>query len=140
MSEDLLNLVNAELLPSLTGLGFRVVSNEAADVFDNAEVVLTAPALRIRVLRERSILVLDVGSISEPNTWFDSSVVMEYLGLSADARFHDQHARAVLQGVGIFITSMWHELTETFSPQVFTTAKNDLLALREERASRRFGG
>lgn len=44
MTGDLLELVNEELLPALTPLGFRVASSEVTDVFDNAAVVLEAPA------------------------------------------------------------------------------------------------
>lgn len=140
MTGNLLELVNEELLPALTPLGFRVASSEVADVFDNAAVVLEAPALRVRVLRERSIVVLDVGSVSEQNTWFDSAVVMDYLGLSTDAGFHDRNVRGVLSGAGEFITTMWGELTAKFGPQQFAKTKKDLTALREERAVRLFDG
>ena len=59
-------------------------------VEEEAQRSLLESALRVRVLRERSIVVLDVGPASEPNTWFDSAVVMDYLGLSSDAGFHDR--------------------------------------------------
>jgi hypothetical protein len=139
MSEDLLNLVNEELMVALAPLDFRVVSSEVADVFDNATVVLEAPALRIRVLRERSIVVLDIGPAFEPNTWFDSAVVMDYLGLSTDAGFHDRDARGVLRGAGAFLTSMWKELTTKFERHQFTNTKKELSSLREDRALRLFG-
>lgn len=140
MPEDLLKLVNEELLPGLKPLGFRVVSSAVADVFDNANVVLEASSLRVRVLRERSVVVLDVGPASEPNTWFDSAVVTDYLGLSADAGLHDRDARGVLRGSGAFITSMWSELTAKFGKQQLPNTKEELTALREERARRLFGG
>ena len=95
--------------------------------------------MRIRVLRERGIVVLDVGPVTEPNTWFDSAVVMEYLGLSSDSGFHDRDARDVLRGAGAFVTSMWTELTTKFSPQELAHTKHELIVLREERAIRLFG-
>jgi hypothetical protein len=139
MTDDLLQLVESELLPALVPLGFQVTESDVADVFDNASVVLAAPPLRIRVVRERSIVVLDVGPPSEPGMWFDSAVVMDYLGLSSTAGFHDHDARNVLRGAGTFITSMWHELTTKFGPRNFATTKRELNALGEERASRLFG-
>ncbi len=139
MSEDLLQMVNEELLLVLAPFGFRIVDHHVAEVFDNAYVVLEAPALRIRVLRERSILVLDIGPTSEPNTWFDSTVVMDYLGLSSEGGFHDRNARRMLRGVGAFITSMWKELTAVFSQHQISTAKQQLNALREQRAAKRYG-
>lgn len=140
MTNDLLSLVDIDLLPLLAPLGFRVVASEVADVFDNASVVLEAPALRLRILRERSIVVLDVGPPSEPDTWFDSAVVMEYVGLSPDAGFHDSDAQGVLRGVGLFVRSMWEELTEMFKPESVPHTKQNLVMLREERAARLFGG
>jgi hypothetical protein len=140
MSDDLLKLVGEELVPVLAPLGFRVVASEVADVFDNASVVLESPAFRIRVLRERSIVVLDLGPRAEPGTWFDSAVVMEYLGLSTEAGFHDRDARGVIHGVGLFIQSMWDELTTMFGPDRVEITKDELHALREERAARLFGG
>lgn len=139
MSEDLLQLVNEELLPALAPLGFRIVESETAESFDNAYVVLEAPTLRVQVLRERSIVVLGVGPTSEPNTWFDSAVLMDYLGLSPDGGFHDRDARGVLRGTGAFITSMWSELTTMFGGQQVITTKQELNALREQRAATRYG-
>lgn len=92
------------------------------------------------MLRERSIVVLDIGPVSEQNTWFDSAVVMDYLGLSPDVGFHDRNVRGVLSGAGAFITTMWGELTAKFGPQQLTKTKKGLTALREERAVRLFGG
>jgi len=71
-------------------LGFTVVQSDTSDSFDNASVVLQAPALRLRVVRERSQVFIDVGPASEPGTWFDSAVVIDYLGLSSKAGFHDR--------------------------------------------------
>lgn len=139
MSDVFLKLVSDELLPILAPFGFQVVSSEIADVFDNASVELEAPALRVRVLRERSIVVLDLGPSSEAGTWFDSAVVMEYLRLSADAGFHDRDARGVLRGAGLFIRSMWDELTTMFGPEKLPITKKELVTLREERAARLFG-
>lgn len=139
MSEKLLQLVIEELLPALAPLGFRVVESEAAESFDNAYVVLEAPTLRVQVLRERSIVLLAIAPTSEPNTWFDSAVLMDYLGLSPDGGFHDRDARGVLRGAGAFITSMWSELTTMFGEQQVVITKQELNTLREQRAAARYG-
>lgn len=138
MAEELLELVNAELLPVIGPLGFTVVQSETADAFDNASVVLQAPALRIRVVRERSQVFIDVGPASEPGTWFDSAVVIDYLGISPKAGFHDRDASGVLRGAGAFITAMWRELTTKFGLQRLAATKKDLISLRDERAAKLF--
>lgn len=139
MSEDLLDLVNAELLPVIAPLGFAVVQSETSPSFDNANVVLQAPALRLRVVRERGQVFLDIGPHSEPGTWFDSAVVMDYLGLSSSAGFHDEDARGMLRGAGAFVTSMWRELTANFSSQQLAVTKKELRSLAEQRAAKLFG-
>ena len=140
MSEALLDLVNAELLPEITSLGFAVVESQTSDSFDNANVVLQSSALRLRVIRERSQVFLDIGPQSEAGTWFDSAVVMDYLGLSSNAGFHAEDVRAVLRGVGAFVKSMWSELTAKFSPQQLEATKKELRTLAEARAAKMFGG
>jgi hypothetical protein len=139
MPEDLLNLVNEELLAVLTPLGFEVVHSETSDSFDNGSVLLEAPDLRIRIVRERGQVFADFGPPSEPNTWFDSAVVTDYLGLSSRAGFHDRNARGVLQGVGAFVTSFHDELGAKFDRQHLANAKKELDALKEIRAAKLFG-
>ena len=107
--------------------------------FDNSYFVLEAPNLRVRVLRERSVVVVGFGPTSEPGTWFDSSIVMDYLGSSSHGGFHDTDARCVLQAAATFISSMWAELTATFGPQQLVTTKREMRALAEERAAKMFG-
>src|SRR4051812_10415344 len=98
MSDDLLDLVKIELLPVVETLGFRVVENQTGRSFDNASVTLHPPFLRLRVVRDRGRMFLDIGPPSPANTWFDSAVVVDYLGLSDNAGFHDEDARRMLRG------------------------------------------
>ena len=138
VSEDLLRLVETELLPALDS-DFHVVSSEVSESFDNANVELQSPGLRIRVVRERGRVFADFGPVSEPNTWFDSAVLIDYLGLSPDAGFHDRDARRVLHGIAAFVTSLFSELREKFDPQHLAATKRDLEALMKERAAKLFG-
>lgn len=103
MSETLLAFVNECLLPTVEPLGFKVVHSDVATSFDNAMVTLEATDLRVRIVRERSQVFAEFGALAEPNTWFDSAVIIDYLGLSAEAGFHDKNARVVLRGIGSFV-------------------------------------
>jgi hypothetical protein len=100
MSVPLLAVVKECLLPSLEPLGFSVADSDVSTSFDDATVTLQAPKLRLRVVRERSLHFVDFGAVSTPQNWFDSAVVIDYLGLSAQAGFRDRNARVVLAGVG----------------------------------------
>jgi hypothetical protein len=138
MGQDLLELVGQDLLPVLRPLGFEVMQAETADSFDNASVVLQSKALRVRIVRERSLLFADFGPSSEPNTWFDSAVVIDYLGLSAEAGFHGRNSDEVLRGIGKFVSSLWDELQRVFDHQHVVESKRVLTSLKEARAARLF--
>ena len=139
MSEALLDLVNAELLPLITRLGFVVVHSETAPSFDNANVVLEGAALRLRVVRERGQVFLVIGPRSEPGTWFDSALLMDYLGLSSSASFSYDDARQTLRGAGAFVTAMSDELIAAFSSQQLAATKKELRSRAEARAEKMFG-
>ncbi len=139
MPEDLLGLVESHLLSSAAQHGMRVVSHEESGSFDNALVVLQGGDVRVRVIRERSQVFVDFGSSSEPAVWFDSAVVMEYLGLSDTAGWHDRDGAGVLKGLADFLRAFWLELSVRFSPATFPVAKQELTRVREEQSVRRFG-
>jgi hypothetical protein len=65
-------------------------------------------------------------------------VVIDYLGLSAQAGFHDRNARAVLAGVGLFVRAYQAELEMRFSPAYLATTTAALTALKNARAEARF--
>jgi hypothetical protein len=139
MPEPLLALVKECLLPALEPLGFSVTHGDVSTSFDDATVTLQAPKLRIRIVRERSLLFADFGAVSTPHSWFDSAVVIDYLGLSAEAGFHDRSARVVLAGVGAFVHAFQAEHEMRFSPSHLATTTAALTALRNARASTLFG-
>ena len=140
MIEPLLDLVAAELLPAIAPLGFVVVASSVADVFDNATVVMQSAGLRIEVVRERGIVNLDVGPVTEPGTSFGSGLLLNYLGLSAGYGYVGPDARSVLRAAGAFVTSMGDELQTMFEPERLARTKRDLGALAKERAKKMFGG
>jgi hypothetical protein len=139
MTEDLIEVVQSELIPALAPRGFDVVESATAESFDNAYVVLQAPELRIRIVRERSQVFADFGPTSEPNTWFDSAVIIDHLGLSSEGGFHDRDVQGVLHGVASFVAACWSTLTAMFNEQRLAATKNELEALKEKRAAKLFG-
>jgi len=139
MTEPLLALVKECLLPALEPLGFSVLDSDVSASLDDAIVTLRAPNLGLRIVRERSLLFADFGPASGPQSWFDSAVVIDYLGLSAQAGFHDRNARTVLAGVGAFVRAFQAELEMQFSPAHLTMTTSALTALKNARAEARFG-
>ena len=136
-AKSLLEIVDANVLPNLAERGFSIVSHEESESFDNAVVTLGSPQLRLRIIRERRQLFLDIGCVAEPDIWFDSAVVFDYLGLSDKGGFHGRE-EASLTKMCEFVMVMWRELVLAFSPNSFSKSKKRLEALRDHRAADRY--
>lgn len=136
--KSLLEILGAHTLPVLAERGFSVVSYEESESFDNAVVILGSPQLRLRIIRERRQFFLDIGCVAEPDTWFDSAVVFDYLGLSSNGGFHGRE-EASIRKMCEFVVVMWKELVLAFAPTSFNKTKKDLEALRDRRAAHLFG-
>lgn len=132
-------LVEALLMPQVAHLGFRVVSYEQAKVFDNAMVVAQGHELRVRVVRERGEVFVDFGSTAQPAVWFDSSVVMEYLGLRGSDGWHSSDAQAVLSDLGGFIAEHVRALEGKFALSEFAMTRKELVVVRERQDIARWG-
>lgn len=139
MAEDLLENTESYLLPAIRELGMRVVDGEQFTSFDNASVTLAGPGIRLRIVRERSQVFADFGPPSEPQTWYDSAVVMDFLGLSNNAGFHDTNEESMLTGLASFMRSFHPHLQEAFSERCLPTTKTRLEALKAARSKKMFG-
>ncbi len=136
---NLLAHVQATLLPLVSSLNLKVIDHSESASFDNASVTLECGDLRLRIVRERSEVFVDLGPVWDPKSSFDSAVVMDYLGLSDDAGFHDRDAGAAMRGLGSFLRSFSVELSEKFSRAHFPVTKTELTTLRNARAAARLG-
>ena len=139
MTDELLKVLETDFLPRVSWCGFKILEHEESGSFGNATVVLQQNVLRLRIVRERSQLFVDFGSVVEPGTWFDSAVVVDYLGLSQDAGFHGRDVRTVLDGLASLLKSCWAELIQHFDPANFSSTKKELTLLRDARAAKRLG-
>jgi len=129
--------VQSAFLPSVKDLGFTVVSEQTSDAFGDALVVLRSGDLQLRVVRDRSQIFADLGSVAEPAIWFDSSLVMRALGLTNRPAFGGTDPRIVLAGIAAFLNSMWPELIAMFDTRRFAATKRELDRIREEQAAER---
>lgn len=136
---DLMDVVEAIFLPAVASLGFAVVDEETSSSFDNATVTLQADPLRLRIVRERSQVFVDFGSVVAPTTWFDSAVVLDYLELGKEGGFHQKDAERTTRALARLIHSVWGELVSKFSAQSFPETERALTILRNRRAAERLG-
>lgn len=138
-SKSLLKLVDTNLMSRLTPLNYRVVEHEEGQSFDNALVVVDSPAFRMRVIRERGQLFVDFGSLAEPSSWYDSSVVMGALGLRGGDGWHSTNADTVFSELADFVIANEGRLAGLFEPSRFAESKGKLVAVREQQSADRWG-
>jgi hypothetical protein len=56
------------------------LDHQSPEAFGDALVILGVGDLRLRALRDRDQILADFGSAADPTRYFDSAVVIEYLG------------------------------------------------------------
>lgn len=139
MTSDLTEQVESALAHSPHKLGFAIVSGRVSDSFNNALVVAQSGDVRIRIVRDRDQVFADLGSAAEPDTWFDSAVVMDALGLTRTGGFGGRDVEGVLTGLLAFLKSVWPELLSMFGKQRFVATKRRLSEVQDLRAAKRWG-
>ena len=136
---DLLTAVREELLPDVSELGFQLVAQDQSDSFDNATVTLEAGDVCVRIVRERSQVFVDFGSVAKPGLWFDSTVVFDFLGIARDGGFHSTDTTAVLRGLSSLLRAFWPEIKSRFGRDTFARTESALTTLRNAKAAERLG-
>jgi len=136
---DLRDEVRTTLEPHLANSEFRIVAHHTDDSFDNAFVVLATTDLRLRIIRERGKILVDFGPPTEPDTWFDSAIVMEYLDVSSAGGLLGTRTQDVLPAAAAFVNTFHQELAQMFAPQRLPETRQRLDVLKERRAERLFG-
>ena len=139
MNLDLLERVDAVLVPIVAPLAMTVVGHEERSSLDLASVTLQAGNVVARVFRERGPILLELASSATPYRFFDSAAVMEHLKVSAEGGIHGTELDRVLTGIGSFLTSFWHDLDAAFAPPGAERTNEALAAIQERRATARWG-
>jgi hypothetical protein len=131
--------VKSAFLPNAKELGFVLVEEQKSEAFGDALVVLQSGDFRLRIVRDRSQIFADLGSVTEPETWFDSTIVMQALGLTTQHLFGGTDPQSVLPSIAAFLKSFWSELITMFDPRHFAATKARLTGLQDARAAKRWG-
>lgn len=138
MSSDLAEAVEKRLLPVIAPLGFSIVETVTGTSFDNATVKLQNADMRVRITRERGVVEVDFGPVSQPATWFDSDVVMRYLRVSNDGGLQLQAPR-VLEATGAFILTFSAEIAAMLDSRLLDATTATMEDLKKKRFREQFG-
>lgn len=79
MNSPTLDTLERAFSPTLHGLGFREVMREESCIFDNAYAVHEKDGLRIRLVSDRGHPYVDVGSVHDPDKWYDLALIRNHL-------------------------------------------------------------
>ncbi len=108
-------------------LGFSIVEDDyRPDAFGNSFVTLESTILRLRFVRDRGQVWADVGSPTDPKTWWHLLFVLEaVLGKRPDLRFDLDEAASLLR-------DNFSTLAEALGPRLSET-KRQLDRFQEKR-------
>ncbi len=113
---------------------FRIVHSESSNSFGNALVVLESKALRLRISRDRSQLLLDLQFVaSDSGRWYGLHAVR--------ARFGHVEPSGILDEKAVeFLRSNLVELERlSASPEFFSDFEDELEKIQQKRAVDRWG-
>jgi hypothetical protein len=138
-NSDLLEAVEAELLPRIAGLPLTVVDHSEGSSFDLASVTLQGGNVRVTLQRERGPIHTGLAAATTPHEAFDSFVVLEYLGLSSQQGLTGSDVHIVLDGIAKFLMATWVDLNAALAPPLAPSTNEKLSAIRKARAKVRWG-
>ena len=118
----------------------RVLSSTYdAKAFGNAVVELAGDHLRIRVVRDRSQLLVD---LSPPHRfdWFDLHIVLHFVGADDEAETLAHGEWRELAASADAIDRHFARIVAAFHPSNWPHAQDVLRLLQERRAKQLFGG
>lgn len=131
--EDVESVVARYLSP----LGFTCRATERSEAFGNAWVILEGGNLRLRLVRDRGQIFLDLGSMHDPDeNLFDSAIVVEHLNPGSRPEASNWSGEHSLKQIAQFVSILSSELQSAFSLQRYAGTTAALRAIQARLASR----
>ena len=119
--------------------GFELGAYEVASIFDNASAEFRSPVLRVKAIRERSVMWLELGpALGVPAFWFDLPLVLALLGDRAAVQRLEAAGRSI-EAQAAALREHYGRIVPLFSPAEYTGTVRRLNGLAEERATKLFG-
>lgn len=116
-------------------LGFALVEETFdQDSFGNSTAVLESRDLRLRFVRDRGQVFADIGSMVEPELWWDITLIVPLLG----SRQPEQPEVSEVERLATYIRDNYQSLIKLFSRDRFYGTKLKLERLRKDRSEQIF--
>ena len=119
---------------------FRLVSAETSPSFGDALADFESPTLRVRVLRDRGQIFIDVAPAEDPATWFDLPLMLTFLGETDAAAALLAGGQGDMREVAALLQAHYDDIERTLGQLRSPDVVRRLSQLRVARADARFGG
>ena len=140
MTDDFLTQARAAFSFLEQTRGFRVVSHEARPSFGDALADFESPTLRVRVLRDRGQIFIDVAPAQDPPSWFDLPLLLTFLGEPDAAASLLAGGQSDMREVAALLRAHYDDIERTLGQSRSPDVVRRLGQLRLARAAARFGG
>jgi hypothetical protein len=111
----------------------KIVRSEYDEnAFGNAVVELETEKLRVRVVRDRSSIEVDLAPLGYGD-WFDEEVVLQSVGATVEAKSLNDSMQRGLKGSARAIAPNIDAIVRSFEKENWNATRADLLARRERR-------
>ncbi len=120
--------------------GFRLAGDEVGESSGDALVDFESPTLRVRVLRDRGQVFLDVAPAGDPPTWFDLPLLLGFLGEQEAADTLLAGGQRDVHEVAGLLRAYYDGIERTLGASRSPDVVRRLTQLRLARADQRFGG
>ena len=113
---DFQSLIRKDLGESLHNRGFKVVRQESDDkAFGNALLIFASNELRIRLVKDRSDILIEVGPLSGEERWFDFWLVHQLITGVSKLKTKDENPDLMAM-LRVTLNTMYDVLCQLFSP------------------------
>ena len=136
---EFLELVGSILTPALAEVGLLVTDTRAGDSFGDAYAVFDGQDFRVRVIRDRGQVFVDIASATEATNWFNLPIVAAVLGFEASNEAPGIDDETKLSWIATLVRSQAKNLEAAFTPAHYKRTKQRLEEAEERSKVMRFG-
>lgn len=111
---------------------FSAIELRDSDSFGNSIAIFESKNVRLRAILDKNQLCIEIGSINEPEVWYDLQLISLMLKSSSSEPISDPKEQVN------FLVNNYSGISYLFSDENLIITKNELNTLKKERTLRMF--
>jgi hypothetical protein len=132
MNNRALNMIKTWLGSFLQDHDFSAIELRDSDSFGNSIAIFESKNVRLRAILDKNQLCIEIGSINEPEVWYDLQLISLMLKSSSSEPISDPKEQVN------FLVNNYSGISYLFSDENLIITKNELNTLKKERTLRMF--